>query len=49
MSYFSASTCTIEYVKKYKSGVHFCICVVHQYRYKISKGNFDVSSQFREI
>jgi hypothetical protein len=22
MSYFSASTCTIEYVEKYKSGVH---------------------------
>jgi hypothetical protein len=22
MSYFSVSTCTIEYVEKYKSGVH---------------------------
>jgi hypothetical protein len=22
MSYFSASTCAIEYVEKYKSGVH---------------------------
>jgi hypothetical protein len=22
MSYFSASTCTIEYVEKYKSGAH---------------------------